>query len=115
MWLPRCLRPVGWMPEKMTIGTGEHIPPARWPDGLCGWCRRSRRERQQRVEDLDELAERRACERLRVQQVDNRAQQVAEQVAGTRHRLDQEADLVRRDPQSEQVQVDRPEHQVEDR
>src|SRR5215212_730735 len=20
MWLPRCLRPVGWMPEKMTIG-----------------------------------------------------------------------------------------------
>src|SRR5829696_7427317 len=26
MWLPRCLRPVGWIPEKMTMRTGEDIP-----------------------------------------------------------------------------------------
>src|SRR5215204_3790115 len=25
MWLPRCLRTVGWMPEKMTIAGGEDI------------------------------------------------------------------------------------------
>ena len=30
MWLPRCLRPVGWMPEKMTMRTGEDTPPVRW-------------------------------------------------------------------------------------
>src|SRR5215207_6310086 len=28
MWLPRCLRPVGWIPEKMTMRTGEDIPPS---------------------------------------------------------------------------------------
>src|SRR5687767_13871807 len=29
MKLPRCLRPVGWMPEKMIIEAGEDIRPAR--------------------------------------------------------------------------------------
>src|SRR5215210_2257797 len=37
MWFPRCLRPVGWMPEKMTIRTGEDIPPVRRGVGEWFW------------------------------------------------------------------------------
>ena len=49
-----------------------------------------------------------------VKQPSNRAQQVPEQIAGTRHGRDVQHDLVQVDHQAEQVKVERAEDQVQD-
>src|SRR4051812_22493480 len=112
------------MPEKMTTVTASLAAAARsvtatragWGDAgraspypLGG----ARREREQRVQNLRELCQRRVRDRRsarsRVQDPEDPAQQVADQVAGALDGVDAQLDLVRADHQSEDVEVHRPE------
>src|SRR4051794_957713 len=96
------------MPEKMTTlgGQGSEVPDRPACSNPL-----PAEEREDRGEQRRDLVQRRLA---RVDQVDDRAQQVAEQVARPGDRRDVEVDLVRRDDEAEQVEVDRPEHEIED-
>jgi hypothetical protein len=107
------------MPEKMIIGRAEGIDPAARggaapPVGITARDRGQQAE--QPVQELRELGrgEPAHAGAGRVQDPDDPAQQVAEQVAGARDRGDVQVDRVRVHPQPEQVQRDRVDHQVED-
>src|SRR6478609_2966393 len=76
--------------------------------------RGGRHERQDGVEDLAELV---AEQARRVQQVRDPAQQVAEQAAtrqSARNGGDAEVDLVELDTEAEQVEIERPEDEIQD-
>src|SRR5215217_7143940 len=115
------------MPEKMTTPAAGYREGTLRPRGQLaardrggggGGARRQEREdRVQRrgdlVEAVGEIAEL-AEQAVLVEDAGERAQQVAEQVAGARDGGDVELDLVELDAEAEQVQVQRAERQVQD-
>src|SRR5215203_4496478 len=82
--------------------------------GRTGARRHERQERVQRGGEVVDGARELAEGTRRVEQVRHGAQQVAEQVAGTRDGVDADLDLVGPHDEAEQVQVDRAEREVED-
>src|SRR5215216_1634956 len=114
------------MPEKMTTPAAGYREGTLRPCGRLasrdrggggGGARRQEREdRVQRrgdlVEAVGEVAEL-AEQAVLVEDAGQRAQQVAEQVAGARDRGDVEVNLVELDPEPEQVEVQRAERQVQ--
>src|SRR3954453_16028351 len=108
MKLPRCLRPVGWMPEKILISERARVSPARSEEE-----RRleALEDREDRVQQRDDLP---GGQRARIEETRDRAQQVAEQGIGARDGLDEHVDRARDHMQAEQVEIDRPEVEAQD-
>src|SRR5829696_2787482 len=115
MWLPRCLRPVGWMPEKMTIGRARISRPSDSvrANALSAKRRAGRVRGYERKQGVEHLRERAARNSGRIQQVCNAAQQIAEEPAAW-DGGDVQPDPVELDAETQQVEVQRAEREVQD-